>query len=280
MLSLRPSRGSLSVRMWVLRWREIVGRRPSQRCPGPHKQGVLLTGTDSLGGIAVVHTLPDHERSIRRAGEHGLLAPDRDRRPDHRRRARGPLRHVLRGLPRAAGRGHGRPAPVRRPDQRDVPGEAHLRHRRVPVGARPRPGGQPGRPGRAVRARLSARSSRGRAIPRRGRTSRRTQRPGDHGPRRSRRDHRGSGHVHPRPLPAGDAYLGRGQVYFVPDPADHAGHDVVVVGGGDSAFDWAAMLAPSPGPSGSSTAAAGSAPIARPWRRSAPSVSRSPPTPR
>ncbi|MFE9643282.1 NAD(P)/FAD-dependent oxidoreductase [Streptomyces sp. NPDC006365] len=54
----------------------------------------------------------------------------------------------------------------------------------------------------------------------------------------------GVGTFTPRPLPAGDAYLGRGQVYFVPDPADHAGHDVVVVGGGDSAFDWAAMLAP------------------------------------
>ena len=54
----------------------------------------------------------------------------------------------------------------------------------------------------------------------------------------------GVGTFTPRPLPAGEGYLGRGQVYFVPNPADHTDHDVVVVGGGDSAFDWAALLAP------------------------------------
>ncbi|SDN56310.1 thioredoxin reductase (NADPH) [Streptomyces sp. cf386] len=54
----------------------------------------------------------------------------------------------------------------------------------------------------------------------------------------------GVGTFSPRPLPAGEDYLGRGQVYFVPDPADHCDHDVLVVGGGDSAFDWAATLAP------------------------------------
>ncbi|MFI0816340.1 NAD(P)/FAD-dependent oxidoreductase [Streptomyces sp. NPDC021098] len=54
----------------------------------------------------------------------------------------------------------------------------------------------------------------------------------------------GVGTFTPRPLPAGEGYLGRGQVYFVPDPSGHTGHDIVVVGGGDSAFDWAATLAP------------------------------------
>ncbi|MET9381800.1 NAD(P)/FAD-dependent oxidoreductase [Streptomyces sp. NPDC002928] len=54
----------------------------------------------------------------------------------------------------------------------------------------------------------------------------------------------GAGTFTPRPLPVGEAYLGRGQVRSVPRPADHADQDVVVVGGGRSAFDRAAALAP------------------------------------
>ncbi len=54
----------------------------------------------------------------------------------------------------------------------------------------------------------------------------------------------GMGEFTPKPLPAGDGWLGRGVVHFVPRPTDLEGHRVVVVGGGDSAFDWALMLAP------------------------------------
>ncbi|MER7928760.1 NAD(P)/FAD-dependent oxidoreductase [Streptomyces sp. NPDC096057] len=54
----------------------------------------------------------------------------------------------------------------------------------------------------------------------------------------------GVGTFTPRPLPAGEEFLGRGLEYFVPDPTVHADRDVLVVGGGDSAFDWAALLAP------------------------------------
>ena len=54
----------------------------------------------------------------------------------------------------------------------------------------------------------------------------------------------GIGTFAPRPLPAGESHLGRGLAYFVPDPADYAGHEVVVVGGGDSALDWALTLLP------------------------------------
>ncbi len=54
----------------------------------------------------------------------------------------------------------------------------------------------------------------------------------------------GLGSFTARPLPAADAFPGAGLVYFVPHLADLAGHDVVIVGGGDSAFDWALALQP------------------------------------
>jgi ferredoxin/flavodoxin---NADP+ reductase len=52
----------------------------------------------------------------------------------------------------------------------------------------------------------------------------------------------GIGTFTPRPLPVGGEYLGHGMVNFVPDPSAYAGNDIVVVGGGDSALDWALML--------------------------------------
>lgn len=54
----------------------------------------------------------------------------------------------------------------------------------------------------------------------------------------------GLGSFTSRPLPAADAFPGEGIVYFVPHLADLAGQDVVIVGGGDSAFDWALALEP------------------------------------
>ncbi|MET7571719.1 NAD(P)/FAD-dependent oxidoreductase [Streptomyces sp. NPDC005492] len=54
----------------------------------------------------------------------------------------------------------------------------------------------------------------------------------------------GIGTFTPRTLPAGEEFLGRGLSYFVPDPAEHSDRDVLVVGGGDSAVDWALALHP------------------------------------
>jgi thioredoxin reductase (NADPH) len=54
----------------------------------------------------------------------------------------------------------------------------------------------------------------------------------------------GIGKFSPRPLPAGEGWLGRGMEFFVPSFAPDAGKDVVIVGGGDSAFDWAIHLEP------------------------------------
>lgn len=52
----------------------------------------------------------------------------------------------------------------------------------------------------------------------------------------------GIGTFAPRPLPCGEDFLGRGLSYFVRDPAELADRRVLVVGGGDSAFDWAEAL--------------------------------------
>ena len=54
----------------------------------------------------------------------------------------------------------------------------------------------------------------------------------------------GIGSFAPRPLPAAAQWHGTGLVHFVKSASDYADKDVVIVGGGDSAFDWAAMLAP------------------------------------
>ncbi|MFP5020733.1 NAD(P)/FAD-dependent oxidoreductase [Pseudonocardia phyllosphaerae] len=54
----------------------------------------------------------------------------------------------------------------------------------------------------------------------------------------------GMGRFSPRQLPAGGDYAGRGLRYAVPKPAELAGKDVLIVGGGDSAVDWALCLEP------------------------------------
>jgi len=52
----------------------------------------------------------------------------------------------------------------------------------------------------------------------------------------------GLGSFTSRPLPAADAFGGDGILFFVKKLDDLAGHNVVIVGGGDSAFDWALAL--------------------------------------
>lgn len=54
----------------------------------------------------------------------------------------------------------------------------------------------------------------------------------------------GIGTFTPRPLPAAAGFEGKGLAYFVRKLDDYAGSDVVIVGGGDSAFDWAQALQP------------------------------------
>lgn len=54
----------------------------------------------------------------------------------------------------------------------------------------------------------------------------------------------GIGTFEPRPLPVGREYEGRGLIYYVPRPSELADKRVVIVGGGDSAFDWALALEP------------------------------------
>jgi thioredoxin reductase (NADPH) len=52
----------------------------------------------------------------------------------------------------------------------------------------------------------------------------------------------GIGTFNPRPLPGGAEWEGRGLSYIVPSYAPYEDRDVVVVGGGDSALDWALGL--------------------------------------
>lgn len=54
----------------------------------------------------------------------------------------------------------------------------------------------------------------------------------------------GLGSFTPRPLPVAESFTGTGVMFFVPHLADLAGQDVLIVGGGDSAFDWALALHP------------------------------------
>ncbi|MGQ4615588.1 FAD-dependent oxidoreductase [Nocardia sp. R7R-8] len=54
----------------------------------------------------------------------------------------------------------------------------------------------------------------------------------------------GIGTFTPRPLPAAAEYEGNGLAYFVRRLDDYADADVTIVGGGDSAFDWAHALRP------------------------------------
>ena len=54
----------------------------------------------------------------------------------------------------------------------------------------------------------------------------------------------GIGTFTPRPLPGGQEWEGRGLASIVPSYSPYAGKDVVVVGGGDSAVDWALGLEP------------------------------------
>lgn len=54
----------------------------------------------------------------------------------------------------------------------------------------------------------------------------------------------GIGTFEPRALPVGRDYEDRGLIYYVPRPSDLKDKRVVIVGGGDSAFDWALALEP------------------------------------
>jgi thioredoxin reductase len=54
----------------------------------------------------------------------------------------------------------------------------------------------------------------------------------------------GIGTFTPRPLDVGDEYLGRGVSYLVPDIEPYRDRRVVVIGGGDSALDWALAVQP------------------------------------
>ena len=183
---------------------------------------------------------PRRAASRRRARRRGGAG----RRTDRRRGPGRPVRRLLRGLSRFDHGRHGLAARARRPGDRDVPRKADLRRRRFPGRARARPHRRPGQPRRRPSSRNICWGSRP--------TSWRTAKTASSSPApracacapKSVVITGGLGTFTPRPLPTGSEYLGRGLAYFVPKPDDYAGLDVLVVGGGDSALDWALSLEP------------------------------------
>ena len=160
----------------------------------------------------------------------------------------------------------GLPARARRPGHGAVPGEDDLRRRGLPRHQGPRPGRRAGGAGRALRPGLPAGrarrapqtrpgTARGRAS---GSSSPPTRAPGSGAAAVVITG--GIGTFTPRPLPGGSEWEGRGLTYFVKELAAHAGQDVVIVGGGDSAVRLGAgPRRPSPPRSPSCTAASTSA---------------------
>ena len=172
------------------------------------------------------------------------MTTSRTSRPaDHRRGPDRALRRLLRGLPRAERRGRRLAARARRPDHRDVPREGRSSTSPASRPQGPRPGRGAGRAGRDRRADVPPRPHRrhARAATTTASPSASTTAPGRAG---AVLITAGIGKFSPRALPAGDGWLGRGLEFFVPSFAPYAGKDVVIVGGGDSAFDWALHLEP------------------------------------
>jgi ferredoxin/flavodoxin---NADP+ reductase len=98
------------------------------------------------------------------------------------------------------------------------------------------------RAGRSLRSVLPARSPRGRPRAPRRRLLHRDDQPRDEVRTKAVLITGGIGHFTPRPLPDGDDYEGRGLVYFVRALESMRDDDVLIVGGGDSAVDWALNL--------------------------------------
>ena len=212
---------------------------------GPHLVGVGHPRLVSTSGILAGRPTEVGEPVVARPVTARITpCPTRHGRADHRSRPHGSLRRLLRGVPRPPGRRRRLPARAGRPDHRDVPGEGDPRRRRLPDRQGPRPGRGAGGAGVDGPPEVLPRPDR--ADP-----ATTTATPVTIGLDDGTEITAGAviitagiGKFSPRPLPAGDGWLGRGMEFFVPSFQPYAGKDVVIVGGGDSAFDWAQHLEP------------------------------------
>ena len=152
----------------------------------------------------------DDRLSAASDGKDRLVPDDDDRPADHRSRPHRSVRRLLRGVPRPAGRRRRLAARARRPDHRDVPGEGDPRRGRLPDREGPRPGRGPGGAGVDRPAGLLPRPDRARpSAP----TATRSRSASTTAPRSTPGAviiTAGIGKFSPRPLPAGDGWLGRG----------------------------------------------------------------------
>ena len=230
---------------------ELPDHRDGQAPALPHPR----TGRSSGSAVRPRPTSPRPPEAPRDRDRHPAARvrdrrrPARRRRPAGRRRRAGrALRRLLRRLPRAADARSSTACPNRAARSWRSTRRRWSTTSPASPDQGPRPGRRAGRAGRALRPGVRPRRARraphqrGRAPPAAGDRLVVTTDKGTRITQRRRRHHRRDRHLHPAAAARRCRVGGPRPTYVVKELAAHAGQDVVIVGGGDSAVDWALAL--------------------------------------